>query len=374
MEQNEKEKILMHQRKRRKHKINLAVQSVILLIIGAILISMYISLTKNEYNNYTENAKVDYKVNLKKNEFYEEDYLDENSNIIASLIKNIDVNFKYNLNLEFDQEYTYSYKILAKTNVRESSNTNSIYETTDELVAKENQKASSKNLEISEDLTIDYGKYNDKINKFINLYNLDNTTSTVDLEMYVYAINKYDGTQINEESKVMTLTIPLTTKTVDISIGSNVIEDEGKTLSKRSEYDNITYVLWVGIVIAVLGVINFMRFIKYMLDTRSAETMYDQQLKMILFNYKSYIQKTNNEINKDEYKVIQINTFNEILGLRDTMQAPILMHTEENEDRTEFMIMNEGILYVYVLGAKEIRNELRAKSAEKKMKKMKNKK
>lgn len=373
MEENEKEKILMHQRKRRKHKIKLAVQSVILLIISAVLIIMYFKLSKNEYNKYTENAKVDYKVNLKENEFYEEDYLDENSNIIASLIKNIEVNFKYNLNLEANQEYTYNYKILAKTNVRKSSNTNSIYETTDELVIKDNQTSNSKKLEISENLTIDYEKYNEKINKFINLYNLDNTTSTLELEMYVYVTNNYDGTQINEESKVMTLSIPLTTKTVDISIGSNVVADEGKALLKKSEYENITYVLWIGIILGVLGVIIFIRFIKYILDTRSAETMYDQQLKIILFNYKSYIQKANNAINKEEYKVIQINTFNEILGLRDTMQAPILMYTDENEDRTEFMIMNEGILYVYVLGAKEIRNELRAKSAERKMKKEKNK-
>ncbi len=373
MEENEKEKILMHQRKRRKHKIKLAVQSVILLIISAVLIIMYFKLSKNEYNKYTENAKVDYKVNLKENEFYEEDYLDENSNIIASLIKNIEVNFKYNLNLEANQEYTYNYKILAKTNVRKSSNTNSIYETTDELVIKDNQTSNSKKLEISENLTIDYEKYNEKINKFINLYNLDNTTSTLELEMYVNVINKYDGNQINEESKVMTLSIPLTTKTVDISIGSNVVADEGKALLKKSEYENITYVLWIGVILGVLGVIIFIRFIKYILDTRSAETMYDQQLKIILFNYKSYIQKANNAINKEEYKVIQINTFNEILGLRDTMQAPILMYTDENEDRTEFMIMNEGILYVYVLGAKEIRNELRAKSAERKMKKEKNK-
>lgn len=373
MEENEKEKILMHQRKRRKHKIKLAVQSVILLIISAVLIIMYFKLSKNEYNKYTENAKVDYKVNLKENEFYEEDYLDENSNIIASLIKNIEVNFKYNLNLEANQEYTYNYKILAKTNVRKSSNTNSIYETTDELVIKDNQTSNSKKLEISENLTIDYEKYNEKINKFINLYNLDNTTSTLELEMYVNVINKYDGNQINEESKVMTLSIPLTTKTVDISIGSNVVADEGKALLKKSEYENITYVLWIGVILGVLGVIIFIRFIKYILDTRSAETMYDQQLKIILFNYKSYIQKANNAINKEEYKVIQINTFNEILGLRDTMQAPILMYTDENEDRTEFIIMNEGILYVYVLGAKEIRNELRAKSAERKMKKEKNK-
>ena len=54
--------------------------------------------------------------------------------------------------------------------------------------------------------------------------------------------------------------------------------------------------------------------------------------------------------------------------MRDTMQSPILMYTEENEDRTKFMIIKDDVLYVNVLGAKEIRNELRAKSAKKKAK------
>ena len=97
--------------------------------------------------------------------------------------------------------------------------------------------------------------------------------------------------------------------------------------------------------------------------------MYEQELKQILFNYKAYIQKSNTLIDEKGYKIIQINTFDEILGLRDTMQAPILMYTEENELRTKFTIISDKILYVYVLGAQEIRNELRAKSAEKKERK-----
>ena len=369
-EQNEQEQkiILQHQKRRRKHKIKLAVESIVIIIISIITIVSYFCLSKNEYNRYTEKAKVDYKVNLKENEFYEEDYLDEKNTIIASLIKDLEVEFKYNLNLEQDQDYTYSYKILAKTSVKESSRDNTIYETTQELLSKEVQESNAKDLEIAEKVTIDYNEYNEKINKFINVYKLDNTTSTLNLEMYVYVINKYDGEQINRDSKVMTLNIPLTTKTVDISIDSNVIKDEGNILSKKSEYDNLTYMLGIGFVLLVIGVAIFIKFIKYVLETRSAEKMYGQELKRILFNYKSYIQKINNEIDYNNYKIIQINTFNEILEMRDTMQSPILMYTEENEDRTKFMIMKDGILYLNVLGAKEIRNVLRAKSAEKKAK------
>ena len=371
---DEKEKILNYQRKRRKHKIKLGMISAVILVLSVIFILSYFTLTKNEYNQYAESAKVDYRVKLKPNDFYEEEYLEENTNPIASLIENIEASFKYSLELEKEQEYTYDYKIIAKTNVIEGKNKNSVYETTEELINKDGLEGNSKNLEITEDIKINYNDYNEKINKFINLYHLNDTTNTVQLEMEVRVINKYDGKQINKESKVVTLNIPLTTKTVDISIDGNVIENEGEILSEKSEYENIEYILWIGIALGVLGLIVFVKFVKYMLDTRSAETMYDQQLKMILFNYKNYIQKTNEEINKTEYKVIKINTFNEILGQRDTIQEQILMYTNENENRTRFTIIKDGILYEYILGAKEIRERLRAESAIRKLKKNKDKK
>lgn len=366
----DKQKIaLEHQRKRRKNKIKLAVASVVLLLISAILISTYSVLSKNEYNKYVENAKVDYKVNLIENEFYTESTLDERSAVIASLIKDIEVNFNYNFDLEKDQDYTYNYKIIAKTNVSESNKSTSIYETTEELVNKENQQASDKNIAISEKVGIDYNEYNEKINKFVNVYSLSDVTSTLELDMYVNIINNCDGTQMNNESKVMTLSIPLTTKTVEVSIGANVVKDQGKVLYQKSEYQNIEYIFVIGVVFAIAGLVMLIKFIKYLLDTRSAETMYAQELKQIIFNYKTYIQTSNNAISRRGYKVIQINTFNEILGLRDTIQTPILMYTEEDELRTRFVIINSGILYEYVLGAKEIREELRAKSAEAKKKK-----
>lgn len=366
----DKQKIaLEHQKKRRKNKIKLAVASVVLLLMSAILISTYSVLSKNEYNKYVENAKVDYKVNLIENEFYTESTLDEKSAVIASLIKDIEVNFNYNFDLEKDQDYTYNYKIIAKTNVSESNKSTSIYETTEELVNKENQQASDKNIAISEKVGIDYNEYNEKINKFVNVYSLSDVTSTLELDMYVNIINNCDGTQMNNESKVMTLSIPLTTKTVEVSIGANVVKDQGKVLYQKSEYQNIEYIFVIGVVFAIAGLVMLIKFIKYLLDTRSAETMYAQELKQIIFNYKTYIQTSNNAISRRGYKVIQINTFNEILGLRDTIQTPILMYTEEDELRTRFVIINSGILYEYVLGAKEIREELRAKSAEAKKKK-----
>ena len=61
-----------------------------------------------------------------------------------------------------------------------------------------------------------------------------------------------------------------------------------------------------------------------MAKARTPEDVYKLELKKILSNYGSYIQKINNGFNLDKYEVIEIDKFNDILEIRETIQEPIL--------------------------------------------------
>lgn len=354
---------LFHQRKRRKHKIKLAIESFITILIGIILLFIYTTKGKDEYINYKEKADVNYKINLKENEFYPESYVKEES-AVATLIKDIDANFNYKLNSEQEQEYVYSYKILANIDVLETVNSTSIYKIDEELFNSGKQESHAKNLVIDRDINIDYTVYNEKINKFISVYNLNNVKSTLSINMELDVINKNDGKRINKERKVMSLDIPLTTKTVNIELGKNVVDGEGQLLIKenKTHRENLKYLLVIGILLLAIGIIILIRLIQYIIKRRSAELMYKQELNSIMFNYKSYIQQINDDTNLKDYKQLQINTFKEILEMRETVQSPILMYTEEKDERTKFMIINNDMLFVFVLGVTEIRNRLREES------------
>ena len=164
--------------------------------------------------------------------------------------------------------------------------------------------------------------------------------------------------------------MPLATRTVEININENIKNEQGVIKSQPNQYENLEYVLVAGILILIISVIIFVKLIKYILDTRSAEKMYDDELKKIMFDYKSYIQKINNKIDYQDYKVIKIDTFKEMLGMREELQSPILMYTEDNR-KTTFIMINEKLLFEYVLEAKLIREKLIAKSKEKANKKKK---
>ena len=58
MQEKEQDIILKHQRKRRNHKIRLALEAIILIVIAVTAILSYFKLTKNEYNTYTKKEKI----------------------------------------------------------------------------------------------------------------------------------------------------------------------------------------------------------------------------------------------------------------------------------------------------------------------------
>lgn len=367
MEENKEDIVKYHQKKRRKHKIKLAIATLVFVVIGIILIGIYLGSNKQYYIGYKETAGVNYGVNLIENEFYDGNYLNEGIDIISNLIKDMNVEFKYNLELSEEIEYTYNYRIMIKTQAKEKSKTNSFYEIEQELLNKSQQEGKSKKLVISEKINLDYNKYNDEIKKLIESYKLANTTSDLELGLYLNVTNKATGEQINKESKVMSIQMPLATKTVEITV--NEKENQGTMTIKENQLENSEYILIAGIIALIIGLIILGMLIKYILDTRSAEKMYDDELKKILFDYKSYIQKINNELDYEEYKIIKIDTFRELIEMREEIQSPILMYIEDGERRTKFMMINGNLLFMNTLEATEIRKRLIEKSKQRKERK-----
>ena len=54
------------------------------------------------------------------------------------------------------------------------------------------------------------------------------------------------------------------------------------------------------------------------------------------------------EFDCDGYQIVSIQTFTEMLGIRDTIQSPLLMTENRDETMTRFLIPTDtNILYVF---------------------------
>lgn len=356
--------ILINQAKRRNTVLSYLRFIIIIFIIALSFFLIYIERNKNYYVTYSENSNIDYKVHLKDNEFFEKDYLGTNKQYIASLIEDINATFEYNLSLDENEvDYKYVYRIEADVNVKQKDTNNSLFNKTETILEQKELSTSNKDLTIKENVNIDYNSYNDLIRKFVNTYGLDDIESTLNINMYISVLGSCENFQENSEKEsVMTLSIPLTTKTMSIDLSNNLIESDNNVLLCKTVHSyNFIFLILVGI-LSIMDIILIVKTIKYIIKTRTAENIYERELKNILYNYSSYIQKLNNDFDFKNYQMLKIDTFTDMLEIRDTIRQPILMKENKTKTGAYFIIpSNTKILYVYRLSVSDIKKNMNDK-------------
>ena len=270
-----------------KNPIFLYVVPAIITIIGLIMVYNYYSLSKGHYINYVEDSNVDYVVCLKENKFYENRCVSKGNQYVASLIEYIPATFNYKLDFTNGNiEYVYNYKIVAEFNVLDNENDKVLY-TKEEVIYKSEDKVSSSGINVSYNLNIDYNKYNDLLNSFISVYDLSQTKNTLKVSMDVDIKNKgnnnIDLTSLNS-SKATSITIPLTTKTVNVDISGTALGTDNNRLVVKPER-NYLFVLVIGVIFIIVGVGLYI-FISYInKKSRTIKEIYEDRIKKITIEY-----------------------------------------------------------------------------------------
>ena len=350
MSESENKKCGLYRKNREKW---IFAQSVIVIVVAiAVLISALVShqLNKKYYIKYTESGSIDYDVYLKENEFYDSPYLEKNQSYVASLIDKIITNFNYEINMDAeDVNYRYSYTIKSRLEIVDDTSGVAIYNPEYELVNMQNQSQnSSSRLTVNEIVVLNYDEYNDLANRFLDAYDLNSTTSNIVVTLNVDVLsdcNAFSGSSVDTYSSE--LRIPLTTKTVNVKMTSSVPDAEAKmiacTRGAGSEVFKTT-----AIVLGVVDALLILFLVAFIYLTRTADITYAARVKKIVSQYKSYVQKIKNLFETHGYQVVLVDTFDEMLEIRDTIQAPILMYENEDKTCTKFMIPTDSkLLYLY---------------------------
>lgn len=355
--------ILRNKDQKRHYIITFTIILIIaLFVLSMIFMLIYYNSEKVEYFKYTENSDIDYKVHLKENTFFENQYLSTDQKYIASLISNIEANFDYELTtLEYVQDYVYLYNIDAVINVQDKDDHKSIYTKTTSLIDGQVSFANKeKHIDISENLTINYEEYNNLINNFIDIYDLNNLNSTLTINMWIKLAETEDNL-INANKKIVnSLEIPLTTQTVAIEMTSSEINSNGNYDIFIKNNNANSYLLILAILFLLINVVGIVLLIKYYQDTKTDENVFSDKLRSILYGYKGYIQKIEStEFNFNEYQSIYLDSFNDLIEIRDTLQEPILMLENKNSSEVHFFILSQTkVVYIFWLGSDKERKRL----------------
>ena len=349
---------------------------IALFIITLTLFIGYIKNNKGYLVHYKENSNVDYKVYLKENTFFENDYLDSENRYIASLIDYINATFKYEMSMdEQDANFDYTYRIDAEVNVAEPTSSKPLFNKKYEIVKPITKVASGEsNVVISENVKIDYNDYNDLVQRFVTVYGLDDTDSTLTLNMYIDVKGSCEKfTEDSNDTTVISLVIPLTTKTVGIDIKNNLVESNNNVMLCKDKTSFIQFNLVLALITFATMIYLIYLLIKYISDTRTAQTVYSDELKKILNNYHSYIQRVKNNISLTENKILvdgvslykdcqvfRLNTFTDMLEIRDSLNTPIIMSSNDS-NATYFIIIDAHNKAIYVYELKVIKAKKKKK-------------
>ena len=327
------------------------VTSFIALIAGGYLLFDSISINGKKVNvKYNEIGTADYTVYLRDNNYYDTDYLKSGMKYVASLIKTINTKFNYEVHSNQNVNYTYNYKITGTLQILDRDNPDKIlYSREEDLIPEEEQTISSNNFVINEDVDIDYNKYNSIVSRYKSDYGLSvNARLVVAMDLNVYGDYDNENDKIKKDNKLQ-ITIPLSLQTVDISIDTENINNNG-TLS-TSTGNTITNIpgFIVAIVLLALCVPGFIQGRKYYKEYKS-NNIYNITVDRILREFDRLIVTGTSSINEKKYQnKFYPEKFSEMVDAAENLNAPILFYEVIPNEKCFFIIVKDDTLYKFRL-------------------------
>ncbi len=300
--------------------------------------------------NYTSN--LNYKVYLKNNQFFTSPYIGMNKQYISSLIDHIDVDAVYNFQSTEELDYSYNYEIVATAKGLYQNTEGEdveVWTKTYPIDNQANQSGSGKTFTINKNVQLNYNEYNDIMTDFRNQFGLS-IDARVDLSMKINITAGLKGSESKDlqTSNTMSLEIPLLQQTINIK--PNYVNNGGDTIYKSAETDTEMNVplLVFGVVLLVASLIIFKVLVKSLLAvTRKSE--YVLALNKILKEYADIIAETHNMPDLEQYDVINIKNFNDLVDVEEELHSPILYFEVKENVESVFVIVNNNNAYKFTL-------------------------
>lgn len=342
-------------------KYSIVLYTCLILLLGCFSVVFYMQtfIFKSQSSlMYKEKSIANYTVNLKNNDYYDKNSLSSGMSYIASLIKNIDVTFDYNFISSEELKYKTTYSVDAITRVYDDTDKKEVlYEKTEKLVKdKTISKDKLMHNDFSQNVVIDYQHFNDFVKSFKTSYGLTSSSDlTIMLNVKTNAESDKFSNKIDIDS-TSSLVIPLTEQTINIKMDSNDI-DNYKTIYEDRGFKDLNIKYLVAFILSILLELFFViSLIKAIVSVLKERSKYDIILKKLLKDYDSIIGNAQNKIDETGYKVLNMSSFEELRDIHDNLGTPIIYNELKEHKFAEFVIVNDNIIYKYILDEKDVCN------------------
>ena len=328
------------------------VLTFLLLLIGSYYIIKSINVLSVLNVNYREKSNLDYKVYLKNNEFYDSEYLGKGMSYVASLIDKITADFNYTFDIDKESNINFDYDITAELVISDTNKNNVFLKKEYTLLQNTKEEmVNAKQHTINKTIDIDYDYYNTIANKFRISYGVE-TRSDLNIYLNIHEKNSENNSFKLENKSVMALTIPLSQKSINITLDYKDINKTSEVIKNSQIIVNNYIYLIMGIILLLIGIIELIYLINLLLLIKNKKTKYDKFIAKILNEYDRLIVETTTGPNTQDKNIIKINKFEELLDVRDNLKLPIKYFIISKHQKCQFYIDHEE--EIYILTIKEV--------------------
>ena len=325
----------------------------LLLVIGTLLLNKSFQFDNEKIVKYSEKSNLDYKVYLKENDFYEVPYLGKDMLYVASLIDKLVIDFDYDFSSDDTESIDFSYSVIAKLSIDNSTGTKSYFEKSYTLLAdKKVNMVNASSEKISEEVSVDYPYYNALANSFKNQYGVD-ADSNLTVYMLINKKNAEKSDFVLDSSSVMNVVIPLSERSVDISLDYKNINETSTIIKKRTMTINDYIPMILAAMFIILALVMMIKGMRNFNKLRKKKSAYDKKVAKILKEYDRLIAESSSLISVEDKEIIEIAKFSELLDIHDNLQKPIMYYEAEPHKLSYFYISHENLIYLHQISYEE---------------------
>ena len=199
---------------------------------------------------------------------------------------------------------------------------------------------------INQSVDIDYNEYNEILNNFKKTVGISNSDGILKIYLKVDSIIKGEKIKTPIDNELI-LELPLSQLAIEASINSDV-DNKVNAISKTIKNNSPIY-----IALTILGTILYLLSISCLwLMIRNKRIYgknhaYELKKKKILATYDSIIVNIKGEPDLEDYNIIDVESFEELIDAHSELRVPINCY--EEEDRTTFVLLIEKTAWEYIL-------------------------
>lgn len=318
---------------------------VIFEVLGYLFLSSGFSTKTKIKVNYENSSDVIYKIN----------YLDtkySNSLVgdryVTNMVDDIDIKYNYsNILSEYVSGY-YRYNADLYLIAYEDDITNSLWERKYKLVDDKTvvlDKRNTNSIKITDSFRIDFKKYRDEINDFIDEYDID-ANGYLYVRVNILEFLNFDSLDNEyDDNKVISINIPLTDDTFRVNVNNISNRDSYYEFSSRKTM-NIVFLI-IGAFCLSLSVTSLIMVIKQFDIIYKKQSEYNRQLKRILSKYDDCIVKVKRFYVNRKYNMIYVDSFSELMDVYDKKNKMISFKEVKRGSEAIFVIIDEDDAWIY---------------------------